>query len=128
LKAAERASIPSLYNEDQMRRVPSQKSVTFDLNPADKGPQKDGSLIKGKQSAAKVSPDKDESQISYKIVNPKMLHVKNVHLSSTGGIPTTIKALDIRNMAVGMADGSLKIIDLYSSQMVKNFKFGSKIR
>lgn len=110
------------------KRNPSPKTVTFDPSIPDNEVGGSGSIIKGKQPAAKVSPEKDESQLNYKISNPKFSHLKNIHLATAGGIPTAIRSFDNRNLVVGCADGALKIIDTVPSSVVKQYKFSSKVR
>lgn len=85
-------------------------------------------MVKGVQPLAKVSPDKTEGQLNYKIQNPRLNHLKSIHMAHAGGVPLTLKAFDNRNLAVGCADGSLKIMDILSSSVVKQYKFSSKVR
>jgi WD40 repeat protein len=114
--------------EGQVRRNPSPKQVSFDPNVVDHGSQKTGQIVRGTQPQTKVSPEKDEVQLNYKIVNPRLNHLKNVHLSNAGGPPITLKAFDNRNLAVGFADGTLKIVDIVASSVVKQYKFSSKVK
>lgn len=111
-----------------MKRAPSPKTVRFDIDDQNLQKNVQTQLIKGNQPQAKVSPDKTEGQLNYKIANPRLNHLKNIHLGQVGGVPTTLKALDNRNLAVGCADGALKIIDTVTSAVVKQYKFVSKIK
>lgn len=87
-----------------------------------------GQLVPGKQPAAKVSPDLTEVQVNYRVMNPQLQHLKNINLSHLGGVPVTLKSLDDRNLAIGCADGSLKIMDTVNSVIAKQFKFNSPVR
>lgn len=102
------------------------KTVTFDtrLSPS----KSTGQLIPGKQPVAKVSPDMTEVQVNYRVSNPQLTHLKNINLSHLGGVPVTLKTLDDRNLAIGCADGALKVMDTTSSVVAKQFKFNSPIR
>ena len=104
-------------------RPKSPKTVTFDLEIPD-GKQ----IVRGKQPQAKVSPEKNEAQINYKLSNPRLNHLKSIHLNSMTGVPISLKSFDSRNLAVGCADGSLKILDIVSSSVVKQYKFTSKVK
>lgn len=110
-----------------MKRAPSPKTVRFEGDGRGSQPSQ-GQLIKGSQPQAKVSPEKTEGQLNYKFSSPRLNHLKNIHLAQTGGVPITLKALDNRNLAVGCADGSLKILDIVTSAVVKQYKFASKVK
>ena len=69
-----------------------------------------------------------EVQVNYRVQNPQLSHLKNINLSHLGGVPVTIKSLDDRNLAIGCADGSLKIMDTINSVVAKQFKFNSPVR
>ncbi len=102
------------------------KTVSFDpkLTPS----KSVGQLIPGKQPIAKVSPDMTEVQVNYRVANPQLNHIKNINLSHLGGVPVTLKSLDDRNLAIGCADGALKVMDTTSSVVAKQFKFNSPVR
>ena len=73
----------------------------------------------GKAPAAKVSPEKDEIQIVYKIEQPKLTFLKQVEASlQSGSNPVTLKSIDDRNLLVGYEDGTLRVIDLASNFQV----------
>lgn len=119
--------LPAAPTDSQIRRNPSPKQVTFDPNLVDQSSEKLSRLVKGIQPQTKVSPERDEVQLNYKIVNPKLNHLKNIHLTNPGGAPVTIRSFDNRNLAVGFADGALKVVDLVASAVVKQYKFSSLI-
>ncbi len=110
----------------------SQRQVTFDAPATSElgilpRSSSSGQLKPGKQSIAKLSPDKLEAQLSYSLKSPQLLHTKTINLSNFGSIPVSLKSMDDRNLAVGFADGTLKIIDLANTNIAKQFKFASKI-
>lgn len=112
----------------QPKRAPSPKTVRFEVDGATEGSKPaQGQLVRGTQPQAKVSPDRTESQLNYKISNPRLNHMKNIHIAQQGGVPLTIKAFDNRNLVVGCADGSLKILDIATSAVVKQYKFASRV-
>jgi hypothetical protein len=109
------------------------KSVSFDpsmgqpVRPGTPG-RNVGQVVQGRQPMARVSPDKSEVQVNYKVNQPRLTHLKNINLSHLSAVPMTIKSLDDRNLAVGFADGSLKIMDIQASNVAKQFKFASKVK
>lgn len=124
----ERIPVGVIPIDNKIIRQPSPKHVSFDPSVVDQNSQKSGQIIRGSQPQTKVSPEKDEVQLNYKIANPRLNHLKNVHLSNAGGPPITLKAFDNRNLAVGFSDGTLKIIDIVASSVVKQYKFSSKVK
>ena len=86
-----------------------------------------GQLVPGKLPSSKVSPDRLEAQIPQKISSPKLFHTKNINLSNMSSIPITLRSLDDRNIAVGFADGSLKIVDVVDTNISKQYKFNGKV-
>ncbi len=82
----------------------------------------------GAKPLAKVSPERNEIQITYDIEDPKLELVKNYGLGSSSSQPTTFRALDDRNLVVGFEDGTLKVMDLVASGEIKRqLKLSSKI-
>ena len=86
-----------------------------------------GQLKPGKPSAAKISPDRLEAQLSYSLKSPQFTHTKTINLSNFGAIPVALRSMDDRNLAVGFADGTLKILDLANTNIARQFKFSSKV-
>ena len=86
-------------------------------------------ITPGTKPLATVNPEKTEIQISYPIsTTPSMKHVKDIKLG--GSAPTTIKALDDRNILVGHTDGTLKVIDTSSpnGHTVRQCRLNSAIK
>lgn len=82
----------------------------------------------GAKPLAKVSPERNEIQITYDIEEPRLELVKNYGLGAASSHPTTFKALDDRNVVVGFEDGTLKVLDLIDSGEIKRqIKLSSKI-
>ena len=82
----------------------------------------------GAKPLAKVSPERNEIQITYDIEAPKLELVKNFGLGATSSFPTTFKAMDDRNLVIGFEDGTLKVMDLVDSGEIKRqIKLSSKI-
>ena len=83
----------------------------------------------GRAPAAKVSPEKDEIQIIYKIDQPKLTFLKQVEASlQSGSNPVTLKSIDDRNLLVGYEDGTLRVIDLASNfQVSRQYKLDAKV-
>jgi WD domain, G-beta repeat len=85
-------------------------------------------LQPGAKPLAKVSPERNEIQITYDIESPKLELIKNYGLGATTSLPTTFKAMDDRNLVVGFEDGTLKVMDLVDlGEIKRQIKLSSKI-
>lgn len=111
---------------NQLRQTPivENRALDRDLDL----PTKHISPLKAaRQPEAKVSQDKTEIHVGYKIKSPQLTNINNVNMGSTP--ITCIRALDSKNLAVGFENGGFKLIDLTNpTQPIKALKFPSAIR
>lgn len=90
--------------------------------------QAQGTITPGNQPQAQVSADKTEVTLSYGVQQPRITLAKNIVLDNTGGVPTTLLALDDKNVAVGCTDGRLQIVDIQTNKVTRELKFGAPIK
>jgi hypothetical protein len=116
----------SAFQTSQLRQTPVAENRLSERE-ADLPTKHVSPLKLARQPDAKVSQDKTEIHVGYKIKAPELTNTNNFNMGSTP--ISCIRALDTKNLAVGFDNGGFKLLDLTNpSQPTKALKFPSAIR